>query len=154
MSGGANGGVLDGSSETVAEPTAEATAPPAPVQRTRRGASRPAGSPSGPVGDQAPVADQFAAAATTDTAPAESDQRTDGERTDGDRPQRNRERGGRNRNDRDGATRQPRPAETGWRITRQPPSRRAGRLTRDLSFSFIPMYDRKTWIVVIAPSDV
>ncbi|RBY87232.1 transcription termination factor Rho [Blastococcus sp. TBT05-19] len=80
ISGGANGGPLTGD------------APPA---RTRRGASRPAGSPT--------------EARTAETAPAEgsapvdpqttADGEADAEQRDGDRPQRNRNR---NRGDRDG----------------------------------------------------
>ncbi|WP_420837356.1 transcription termination factor Rho [Blastococcus litoris] len=85
VSGGANGGPLTGATEGT-RPT-----------RTRRGASRPAGSPST---DVAPAADATpdAAAPSTD-APADGDQRTDD-----DRPQRNRDRN-RTRGDRDGSPR-------------------------------------------------
>src|SRR5689334_13700763 len=78
VSGGANGGPLTGTAET-----SEVVRP----QRTRRGASRPAGSPA----PEAAAADAPAAEApqTDDAGSA-----TDGDRTDGDRQQRNRDRGG------------------------------------------------------------
>ena len=92
--------------------------------RTRRGASRPAGSPSADApADAAPAAGD-APTPTPTSAPA------DGERTDGDRPQRNRDRGGRNRDGRrpqrhprrrrprDG--RRPRRQPRRWRPQRQP----------------------------------
>src|SRR5687767_6605724 len=102
ISGGANAG-----------PLTESAAPePAPTGRSRRGARRPAGSPS--VDTAAPdtaapdtaapdtasseagsTAGTATAPAAPDTVPADGEQRTDGER-----PPRNRERGGRNRNDR------------------------------------------------------
>jgi transcription termination factor Rho len=102
ISGGANAG-----------PLTESAAPePAPTGRSRRGARRPAGSPSVDTAapdtavpdtaapdTAAPEAGSTAGTATApaapDTAPADGEQRTDGER-----PPRNRERGGRNRNDR------------------------------------------------------
>ncbi len=96
ISGGANGGPLT-TSDADARPT-----------RARRGASRPAGSPT----TEAPVAPAVEAesrAAETATAPAETERDTeprdaeqsDGEQRDGGRPQRNRDRN-RNRGDRDG----------------------------------------------------
>jgi transcription termination factor Rho len=99
ISGGAGGGpVTEPAQDSTAAPERSADRPPA---RSRRGASRPAGSP---VVDAAPAVDTAPAAApatetSIDTAPAEGDQRTEG-----DRPQRSRERG-RNRNDRDGTER-------------------------------------------------
>ncbi|WRL62714.1 transcription termination factor Rho [Blastococcus brunescens] len=94
VTGGANGGPLTGSTETVR-----------PV-RSRRGASRPAGSPSveaTPATEpttEAPddrAEGQETTAPSTEGAPADGDQRTEGER-----PQRSR---GRNRGDRDGSAR-------------------------------------------------
>jgi transcription termination factor Rho len=119
ISGGANGGPLTGGGDAT-----EGRPRPA---RSRRGASRPAGSPSADVAHAAEGSTQATTQATTpatteaateaeaapssatpapaDTAPADGDQRTDGEpRTEGDRPQRNRDRN-RNRGDRDGAPR-------------------------------------------------
>ncbi|HZB22133.1 MAG TPA: transcription termination factor Rho [Blastococcus sp.] len=96
VSGGANGGPLTGTTEP-AEP-AEKVRP----ARTRRGASRPAGSPSAdvaPAAEPAEATGQDTAAPSTDSAPADGDQRTDV-----DRPQRGRDRN-RNRGDRDGAPR-------------------------------------------------
>lgn len=109
VSGGANSGPLNGAVEGSVPAVAEAPAVTEgrPV-RTRRGASRPAGAPTVDV-----EASSTGAATETRTetrpetrpetspsaetsAPAEDDQRTDG-----DRPQRNRDRGGRNRGDRD-----------------------------------------------------
>ncbi|WP_417852086.1 transcription termination factor Rho [Blastococcus tunisiensis] len=100
VSGGANGGPLTDST------------PPARPTRSRRGASRPAGSPSVDVapstsaapGDGTTTGDRGqapaeTAAPSTDTTPAEGDQQTDGER-----PQRSRDRS-RTRGDRDGANR-------------------------------------------------
>lgn len=87
VSGGANGGPLTGATEG---------GRPA---RTRRGASRPAGSPSvdaAPAAEATGTVDQEAPV-SVDTAHADDDQRTDG-----DRSPRNRDRG-RNRGDRDGA---------------------------------------------------
>ena len=90
VSGGADSGPLNGT---------------APVEtgrpvRTRRGASRPAGSPTADApADAAPAAESTAGGTDTASAPA------DGERTEDDRPQRNRERGGRNRTERDGGDR-------------------------------------------------
>uniref|UniRef100_UPI0038BA3B94 transcription termination factor Rho n=1 Tax=Blastococcus atacamensis TaxID=2070508 RepID=UPI0038BA3B94 len=82
ISGGGNGGPLTGSA--------------APA-RTRRGASRPAGSPTGaPAADVAPA--EASAPAETD-APSDGDSR-DGDSRDGDRPQRNRNR---NRSERETA---------------------------------------------------
>ncbi|TQN41707.1 transcription termination factor Rho [Blastococcus colisei] len=105
VSGGANGGPLTGATETP-----EAVRP----TRTRRGASRPAGSPSAdaaPAGEttEIPAAIESAAPAapSTDDAPADGDQRTEG-----DRPQRSRDRG-RNRGDRDGAPRDAAPRDGG-----------------------------------------
>nr|WP_309232897.1 transcription termination factor Rho [Blastococcus sp. TML/C7B] len=110
ISGGANGGPLT-TNDADARPT-----------RSRRGASRPAGSPAA---EPAPAADAPAADArpAEATAPAEAPQRdggqrdgdqrdagqrdaeqSDGEQRDGDRPQRNRDRN-RNRADRDGGNR-------------------------------------------------
>ncbi|WP_208091989.1 transcription termination factor Rho [Candidatus Blastococcus massiliensis] len=88
ISGGANGGPLTGTGET------------APA-RTRRGASRPAGSPSAASSD-APAAEAGDGRPTADTAPADAPAETgqpDDEQRDGDRPQRNRNR---NRGERDG----------------------------------------------------
>jgi transcription termination factor Rho len=92
ISGGANGGPL----------TAAADAPAAPAQRTRRGASRPAGSPSAdaaPAGGESagngsagsgPAADSLPQADRNGAAPAEAGQRRDGRegpaRSDGERP--------------------------------------------------------------------
>ena len=109
VTGGANGGPLTGRTE--------GTGTARPV-RTRRGASRPAGSPATDgASPEAPSEAARAESATvtgtgsvdtdtsngtttdTDTAPADGDQRTDG-----DRPQRSRDRG-RSRADRDGASR-------------------------------------------------
>ncbi|HYH26605.1 MAG TPA: transcription termination factor Rho, partial [Blastococcus sp.] len=110
ITGGANGGPLTG----------ETTSAPA---RTRRSASRPAGSPAktSPAGtapaDTAPVDTAPADTAPADTAPAEtapadtapadveasapaSTESREGEQRDGDRPQRSRDRN-RNRGDRD-----------------------------------------------------
>ncbi|WP_346623905.1 transcription termination factor Rho [Blastococcus montanus] len=105
VSGGANGGPLTGESS------------PAPT-RTRRGASRPAGSPGTavPAADAAPAAAAPAAAAPAEAsapaqaapaeasapadAPATTEPRED-EQRDGDRPQRNRDRS-RTRGERDG----------------------------------------------------
>ncbi len=102
VSGGANSGPLS-------SPAGEVTERTRPV-RTRRGASRPAGSPSADTptdtpadipADAAPAAGPATVAGgETATAPADGEQRTDG-----DRPQRNRERGergNRTRGDRDG----------------------------------------------------
>ncbi|WP_348522164.1 transcription termination factor Rho [Blastococcus sp. TF02A-35] len=83
ISGGANGGPLTG--ETTSAPT-----------RTRRGASRPAGSPTAEARTEAPAAETVAEA-PAGTAPAETER--DDEQRDGDRPQRNRNR---NRGERDG----------------------------------------------------
>src|SRR4051812_33797463 len=113
ISGGANSGPLTGAGDA-----AEGRTRPA---RSRRGASRPAGSPSADVAHaaeatteattegtteattEAEAASSSATPAPADAAPADGDQRTDGEpRTEGDRPQRNRDRN-RNRGDRDGA---------------------------------------------------
>ncbi|MGY1722408.1 transcription termination factor Rho [Blastococcus sp. SYSU DS0533] len=86
VSGGANGGPVTGE---------------APV-RTRRSASRPAGSPGAPAqgaqapAEQAPAEPAPAEVPAQDTAPAEPRQE---EERDGERPQRNR---GRNRGERDG----------------------------------------------------
>ncbi|MBJ7452343.1 MAG: Rho termination factor N-terminal domain-containing protein, partial [Blastococcus sp.] len=102
ISGGANGGPLT-TSDAGTRPT-----------RARRGASRPAGSPSAEA-TTAPAADSNGAAnrvdtaaaetAPADTAPAESGPRdgeqSDADQRDDDRPQRNRDRN-RNRGDRDG----------------------------------------------------
>jgi transcription termination factor Rho len=124
VSGGASSGPLNGTATDVTEPSR-------PV-RTRRGASRPAGSPSADaVTDSAPTDSAPTDSAPTDSAPPDSartdsapaaastdtDTATgpaDGERTEGDRPQRNRDRGNRNAN-RDGggdrpANRDDRPA--------------------------------------------
>ena len=92
ISGGANGGPLTGATEDDTESSA-------PRSRSRRGASRPAGSPAA---DQAPepAAPSAEADTSSEPAPAEGEQRTDG-----DRPQRNRERGGRNRTERNGTER-------------------------------------------------
>ncbi|SOD93282.1 transcription termination factor Rho [Blastococcus haudaquaticus] len=112
ISGGANGGPLTGQPETAA--------PTRPV-RSRRGASRPAGSPAvetpstdGPreadttearteARTEGPAGDTTSGASTdTETAP-DGDQRTDG-----DRPQRNRDRNrSRGDRDRDGGTDRP-----------------------------------------------
>jgi transcription termination factor Rho len=96
VSGGANGGPLTGTTEPT-EPAEKVR----PV-RTRRGASRPAGSPStdvAPAAEPTEATGQDTAAPSTDSAPADGDQRTDG-----DRPQRSRDRN-RNRGDRDGGNR-------------------------------------------------
>jgi transcription termination factor Rho len=85
ISGGANGGPLTES---------------APAGRSRRGASRPAGSPSTGTADAPPTTETSSgsdASSATDTAPAPAE---DEQRTDGERPLRSRERGGRNRPDR------------------------------------------------------
>jgi transcription termination factor Rho len=91
VSGGANGGPLNGSAGDGPAPEAAESSRPL---RTRRGASRPAGSPSA---DETPADAPAVSSDATDTATAPAD----GERTDGDRPQRNR--GPRNR---DGGDRQ------------------------------------------------
>jgi transcription termination factor Rho len=111
-SGGASGGPLNGSVNGSTES--------APAGRSRRAARRPAGAPSA---DPAQGAESAVATpevstatsteattattteATTEAAPADGEQRTEG-----DRPQRNRERGGRNRGDRDGSDRNERNA--------------------------------------------
>ncbi|MGY1803450.1 transcription termination factor Rho [Blastococcus sp. SYSU D00922] len=88
VSGGANSGPLTGATEGTR-----------PV-RTRRGASRPAGSPAADVAPAADAAPAPETAAPTTDAPADGDQRTDD-----DRPQRNRDRN-RTRGDRDGSPRE------------------------------------------------
>ncbi|MFL6096152.1 MAG: transcription termination factor Rho, partial [Blastococcus sp.] len=93
VSGGANGGPLNGSAGD--GPAPEASEGGRPL-RTRRGASRPAGSPSA---EETPVDAPAVSSDATDTATAPAD----GERTEGDRLQRNRDRGPRNR---DGGDRQ------------------------------------------------
>ena len=97
VSGGANGGVLNGAVER--QPAARHRPHPAhpPWREPPRGLAERRRAPWATRSPRA--SDTAADTAAIDTAPAESDQRTDG-----DRPQRNRERGGRNRNDRDGGT--------------------------------------------------
>jgi transcription termination factor Rho len=106
ISGGANGGPLTGTTDAGAQPTRPA--------RTRRGASRPAGSPSADGTADAPAAPAAdggtdtarAESAPADTAPADTAPAEGDARTEGDRPQRSRERAGRNRGDRDGGNRE------------------------------------------------
>jgi transcription termination factor Rho len=107
VSGGANGGPV----------TAPAEAGSDAAPRRRRGASRPAGSPSAegaaPAGEAATSAPEprvetptVDGAATDTSAPARegTEGGTDGERAEGDRPQRNRDRN-RNRGERDAGER-------------------------------------------------
>lgn len=106
VTGGANSGPLSAAVEGSAPAAPEAPAVPEgrPV-RTRRGASRPAGAPV--VDADAPSIGAATETRTETSTPAETSAAEtpapaeDDQRTDGDRPQRNRERGARNRGDRD-----------------------------------------------------
>jgi transcription termination factor Rho len=96
VSGGANGRPVDGAPADAPADTPADT----PAGRTRRGASRPAGSPSVETVADAGRTEPSAEGARVDSAPAETDREND--QRDGDRAQRNRNR---NRSERDGGNR-------------------------------------------------
>jgi transcription termination factor Rho len=90
VSGGANSGPLNGTATDAGAPETSESVQSTRPARTRRGASRPAGSPSA---DATPADAPAVSTGETDTTTAPAD----GERTEGDRPQRTRDRGPRNR---------------------------------------------------------
>ncbi|MFP5369817.1 MAG: transcription termination factor Rho, partial [Actinomycetes bacterium] len=104
ITGGANGGPV---SEPVQD-GADTTAPLAdrPSVRSRRGASRPAGSPGTDAPAGGPADGSPPPAARADSPPVETDgDRTETDSAEGERPARNRDRGSRNRGDRDNGDR-------------------------------------------------